>query len=158
MGRPYSNDLRERVVKAVIKGGLSRHEAAAQIWRGHQYGDQLGTALSRDRQRRAGPLPNTVAPADNSTPRPIRGGFTAYRDALGVTAELGDVPLGPSHCGLLIHQGLVGGGVIGGLRTPTASGKAEDAETLGRRASRIAATVNEEIYRQVRSALSSPSA
>jgi putative transposase len=31
MGRPYSNDLRERVVKAVIKGGLSRHEAAAQF-------------------------------------------------------------------------------------------------------------------------------
>lgn len=31
MGRPYSNDLRERVVRAVIKGGLSRHEAAAQF-------------------------------------------------------------------------------------------------------------------------------
>jgi hypothetical protein len=31
MGRAYSNDLRERVVKAVIKGGLSRHEAAAQF-------------------------------------------------------------------------------------------------------------------------------
>jgi putative transposase len=31
MGRPYSNDLRERVVKAVIKGGLSRHRAAAQF-------------------------------------------------------------------------------------------------------------------------------
>ena len=31
MGRPYSNDLRERVVKAVIKGGLSRHQAAAQF-------------------------------------------------------------------------------------------------------------------------------
>jgi putative transposase len=31
MGRPYSNDIRERVVKAVIKGGLSRHEAAAAI-------------------------------------------------------------------------------------------------------------------------------
>jgi hypothetical protein len=31
MVRPYSNDLRERVVKAVIKGGLSRHEAAAQF-------------------------------------------------------------------------------------------------------------------------------
>jgi hypothetical protein len=33
MGRPYSIDLRERVVGAVIKGGLSRHQAAAQDWR-----------------------------------------------------------------------------------------------------------------------------
>ena len=31
MGRPYSNDLRERVVKAVIEDGLSRHKAAAQF-------------------------------------------------------------------------------------------------------------------------------
>jgi putative transposase len=30
-GRPYSNDLRERVVRAVIEGGLSRHQAAAQF-------------------------------------------------------------------------------------------------------------------------------
>ena len=45
MGRAYSNDLRERVVRAVIKGGLSRHQAAAQFRSGHQHGDQLGTAL-----------------------------------------------------------------------------------------------------------------
>jgi putative transposase len=31
MGRPYSDDLHERVVRAVIKGGLSRHQAAAQF-------------------------------------------------------------------------------------------------------------------------------
>src|SRR5712671_1691117 len=31
MGRAYSDDLRERVVRAVIKGGLSRHQAAAQL-------------------------------------------------------------------------------------------------------------------------------
>src|SRR3974377_1836305 len=31
MGRPYSIDLRERGVGAVIKGGLSRHQAAAQF-------------------------------------------------------------------------------------------------------------------------------
>ena len=31
MGRPYSLDLRERVVRAVVKGGLSRHQAAAQL-------------------------------------------------------------------------------------------------------------------------------
>jgi putative transposase len=31
MAKPYSNDLRERVVGAVVTGGLSRHEAAAQF-------------------------------------------------------------------------------------------------------------------------------
>ena len=31
MGRPYSLDLRERVVRAVVKDGLLRHQAAAQI-------------------------------------------------------------------------------------------------------------------------------
>jgi putative transposase len=31
MGRAYSNDLRERVVRSVVKGGLSRHQAAAQF-------------------------------------------------------------------------------------------------------------------------------
>ncbi len=31
MGRPYSNDLRERAVGAVLHGGLSRHRAAAQF-------------------------------------------------------------------------------------------------------------------------------
>jgi len=40
MGRPYSDDLRERVVRAVIKGGLSRHQAAAQ------FGVGIGTAIN----------------------------------------------------------------------------------------------------------------
>jgi transposase len=31
MGRAYSEDLRERVVRAVIEGGLSRRQAAAQF-------------------------------------------------------------------------------------------------------------------------------
>jgi transposase len=31
MGKPYSMDLRERVVAAVDKGGLSWHRAAAQV-------------------------------------------------------------------------------------------------------------------------------
>ena len=31
MGRPYSIDLRERVVRAVLKDGLSCHQAAAQF-------------------------------------------------------------------------------------------------------------------------------
>src|ERR1700716_2053265 len=40
MGRPYSDDLRERVVRAVIKGGLSRHQAAAQ------FGVGISTAIN----------------------------------------------------------------------------------------------------------------
>lgn len=31
MPKPYSNDLRERVVSAVLEGGLSRHQAAARF-------------------------------------------------------------------------------------------------------------------------------
>ncbi len=31
MARPYSDDLRERVVAAVLEGGLSRHQAAARF-------------------------------------------------------------------------------------------------------------------------------
>ena len=31
MGKPYSLDLRERAVAAVLRGGLSRHRAAAQF-------------------------------------------------------------------------------------------------------------------------------
>jgi putative transposase len=47
MGRPYSNDLRERVVAAVETGGLSRHQAAAR------FGVGISTAInwvSRARQ------------------------------------------------------------------------------------------------------------
>jgi putative transposase len=40
MGRPYSEDLRERVVRAVTKGGLSRHQAAAQ------FGVGISTAIN----------------------------------------------------------------------------------------------------------------
>src|SRR5260370_34945884 len=40
MGRPYSLDLRERVVRAVVKGGLSRHQAAAQ------FGVAISTAIN----------------------------------------------------------------------------------------------------------------
>ena len=40
MGRAYSDDLRERVVRAVIKGGLSRHQAAAQ------FGVGISTAIN----------------------------------------------------------------------------------------------------------------
>jgi putative transposase len=40
MGRPYSDDLRERVVRAVIKGGLLRHQAVAQ------FGVGISTAIN----------------------------------------------------------------------------------------------------------------
>src|ERR1700720_2761547 len=40
MGRPYSLDLRKRVVRAVVKGGLSRHQAAAQ------FGVAISTAIN----------------------------------------------------------------------------------------------------------------
>jgi putative transposase len=40
MGKPYSVDLRERVVRAVIKGGLSCHQAAAQ------FGVAISTAIN----------------------------------------------------------------------------------------------------------------
>ena len=40
MGRAYWNDLRERAVRAVIEGGLSRHQAAAQ------FGVGISTAIN----------------------------------------------------------------------------------------------------------------
>ena len=54
MGKPYSIDLRERVVAAVESGGLSCNRAAEQFGVGDQHGDQLGAALAGDRQRCAG--------------------------------------------------------------------------------------------------------
>lgn len=46
MGKPYSNDLRERVVRAVVKGGLSLHRAAAQ------FGVAISTAINWVRRLR----------------------------------------------------------------------------------------------------------
>jgi putative transposase len=46
MGRAYSLDLRERVVGAVERGGLSCHQAAAQ------FGIGVGTAINWVRRRR----------------------------------------------------------------------------------------------------------
>lgn len=42
MGKPYSMDLRERVVGAAVKGGLSCHRAAAQS------GIGVNTAITGD--------------------------------------------------------------------------------------------------------------
>jgi putative transposase len=46
MGKPYSNDLRERVVAAVERDGLSRHQAAAQ------FGIGVSTAINWVRRKR----------------------------------------------------------------------------------------------------------
>jgi transposase len=46
MGKPYSIDLRERVVGAVVGGGLSCHRAAAQ------FGVGVSTAIAWVRRRR----------------------------------------------------------------------------------------------------------
>ena len=54
MGKPYSEDLRKRVVAAVETGVLSCNQAAKQFGVCHQHGNQLGAAAAGDRQRGAG--------------------------------------------------------------------------------------------------------
>ena len=49
MARPYSLDLRERVVAAVEKGGMSRRRAAVQLGLG-QHGHCVDAAFSSDGQ------------------------------------------------------------------------------------------------------------
>ena len=44
MGKPYSMDLRERAVGAVLRGGLSRHKSAAQ------FGVGISTVINRVRR------------------------------------------------------------------------------------------------------------
>jgi len=71
MGRPYSNDLRERVVRAVMKGGLSRHQAAAQ------FGVGISTAiLWVQRFRRTGSVePDKIG---GYRPKKIAGGHREW--------------------------------------------------------------------------------
>jgi len=61
MGRPYSIDLRERVVRAVIKGELSCHQAAAQ------FGVGISTAINWVRRQRE---TGSVAPGKMGGHRP----------------------------------------------------------------------------------------
>jgi putative transposase len=66
MGRAYSMDLRERLVAAVLEGGLSRHQAA------ERYGVAVSTAVNWvSRHRRMG----SVAPGQmgGHKPRKIAG-------------------------------------------------------------------------------------
>jgi hypothetical protein len=53
MGRPYSLELRERVIAAVDQGGLPPGGGA--IWSGRQCGHSLGAALPSDGQHCTGP-------------------------------------------------------------------------------------------------------
>ena len=72
MGRPYSNNLRERVVGAVEQGGMSRHQAAAH------FGVAISTAINWVKRFRQ---TASVAPGQmgGHKPRAISG---AHRDWL----------------------------------------------------------------------------
>ena len=64
MGKPYSMDLRERVVAAVETGGMSCHQAAAQFGVGVSTAINWVTALAGDRQRCARPDGRAQAEGD----------------------------------------------------------------------------------------------
>ncbi len=72
MAKPYSNDLRERVVAAVESGGMSRHQAA------EHFGVAASTAIKWVRRLRQ---TGSVAPGQmgGHKPKAIRG---AYQDWL----------------------------------------------------------------------------
>jgi transposase len=71
MGKPYSIDLRERVVAAVEKDGLSCHEAAAQ------FGVGISTAINWARRKRE---TGSVAPGQmgGHKPKTIAGEYRSW--------------------------------------------------------------------------------
>ena len=71
MGKPYSMDLRERVVAAVETGGLSCHQAAAQFCVG------VSTAIVWVRRLRE---TGSVAPGQ-------MGGFSKFRLCVNLKAS-----------------------------------------------------------------------
>ena len=94
MGKPYSRDLRERVVAAVLTGGISRNEAA------RQFGVGVSTAINWvKRQRETG----SVAPGQMGGHKPkaiagehrlwvlqrIKGGDFTLRGLVAELAERG---------------------------------------------------------------------
>jgi transposase len=83
MGKPYSMDLRERVVAAVVKGGLSCHGAAAQ------FGIGVNTAITWLRRWRQ---TGSVAPGKmgGHKPKAISG---AHRTWLLQRIKAGDFTL-----------------------------------------------------------------
>lgn len=78
MPKPYSMDLRERVVAAVETGGLSRRQAAAQF---HVAPSTVGNWVGRVRQT------GSVAPGQmgGHRPRTIQGEHETW-----LTARIGD--------------------------------------------------------------------
>ena len=64
MGRPYSRDLRERVVAAVEQGGLSRRKAATQFAVG------ISTVINWDRRFRE---TGTILPGKMGGHKPHQG-------------------------------------------------------------------------------------
>src|ERR1700716_2719754 len=76
MGKPYSLDLRERVVAAVESGGMSCHRAAAQ------FGVGVSTAINWGRRVRGtgGRGPGSVAPGKRGgqKPKSISGEHRAW--------------------------------------------------------------------------------
>jgi transposase len=71
MGKPYSMDLRERVVGAVEKGGLSRHAAA------RRFGVAVSTVINWVRRQRE---TGSLAPGQmgGHKPKAIRGAHRAW--------------------------------------------------------------------------------
>jgi transposase len=53
MGKPYSEDLRKRVVAAVETGRAGLQSGGQAVWGCHQHGHFMGTTATRDRQRGA---------------------------------------------------------------------------------------------------------
>jgi len=92
MGKPYSMDLRERAVAAVLRDGLSRHEAAAR------FGVAPSTVINWVRRvqktgsvapgRMGGPKPKAIAGHHGMfLARRVREGAFTLR---GLVAELAD--------------------------------------------------------------------
>ena len=82
MGKPYSGDLRERVVAAIKTGGLSCNRAAKQ------FGIAASTAINwMRRQRETG----SVAPGKigGYRPKSISGGLSLRADHVGQFSHMG---------------------------------------------------------------------
>ncbi len=70
MGKPYSMDLRQRAVAAVLKEGLSRHEFGGALRGRAEHGDQLGATVWGDGERRAAPFKRRRDLQQEVTPKP----------------------------------------------------------------------------------------
>ena len=64
MGKPYSIDLRERAVAAVLAGRTFAAQGGGAVRRWGEHGRQLGPAVSGDGQRGAGPDGRSQAEGD----------------------------------------------------------------------------------------------